>query len=78
MAANIYLIEKCWIDPDENVYSNAIGYDPYGYMTDENKVKEFCESKGYFTHDDYPWPISKNDKVYKYTYREINFIDFIE
>lgn len=69
---SIFLIEKGWIDPMEN--SNADGYEPFAYKLNEQEVKDFCTSKGFWTSDDcwsikYKYP---DNKMWKYRYKEIH------
>jgi len=71
----IFLIEKGWIDPMEN--RNADGYDPYGFMLNEDEAREFCDSKGYWAQNDC-WSIMdfiyKDGKMPKYKYKKLNII----
>jgi hypothetical protein len=72
----IYLIEKGWIDTMENY--DADGYNPYGFMLEEEEAKTFCESQGYWTHKDC-WSIIagityKDGKMPKYRYKKLDII----
>jgi len=61
----IFLIEKIWTDSMENEIDSAVGYDSWGYMTNEKNAKEFCEKGKTFTQNDC-WAIRENMPEYRY------------
>ena len=69
---SVFLIEKGWIDPMENI--NTDGYMPFGYKFNEDEAKKFCESKGFWTENDcYSIAYKTDGKMAKYKYTEIPF-----
>ncbi len=43
----IFLIEKAWLDPMENI--NADGYEPAGFVETEEEAQKICTEGGYYT-----------------------------
>ena len=70
MADLVYLIEKIWVDPLENLSQNALGYKVIGFVTEEQTAKDFCSKGRMFTPKDC-WAIgtreTHNMPEYKYT-----------
>jgi len=62
----IFIIEKGWIDPMEN--RDAHGYNIFGYTLSEERAKDFCDAKGFWTQDDC-WSI--RGKIPKFRYKKV-------
>jgi hypothetical protein len=66
MAKNIvYLIEKIWTDSLENQPSAAVGYEPHGFVFDEEKAKKICAKGRKYTGKDC-WAILEPMPEFRY------------
>lgn len=52
----IYLIKKLWVDPMENVGSEAMGYSTIGYVLTRDEADRIC-SLDRVKRTEYPWPL---------------------
>lgn len=70
MMNEVYLIERGWVDPMEN--RDADGYDPVGFVTDEDKAKKICAEGGYFTAEQC-WSVQfyPDKKMPKFRYKKL-------
>ena len=77
--SKIYVITETLLDSWENESSEAVTWKVIGYMTDEQKAKEFCEKGGQYKSGDC-WairdPFYKDGCVDKYSYKELPEVGF--
>lgn len=65
----LYAIEKIWIDPLENQYSAAVGYDTVGYANTKEEAEEIV-SKGGVLPKGACWAVSED--MPKFRYKRLN------
>lgn len=65
----IYVIERLWYDSMEN--HNSYGYTIIGYLSTEEKAKDFCTQGGKTTADEH-WAFTVD--MPNYRYKELNHL----
>ena len=68
----VYLIEKIWTDSLENEISAAVGYEPFGFMVNEEAAKNFC-AKGRLYKQKDCWAI--RDSLPEYRYKPVKQVE---
>jgi hypothetical protein len=73
MMNDIFLIFKGWIDPMEN--RDADGYDPIGFVTNEDAAKRICDEGGFYTAEQC-WSIQfhPDKKMPKFKYIKLPYL----
>jgi hypothetical protein len=66
----IFLIERAWIDPMENL--NVDGYDLIGFVRTEEEAQRICTEGGYYTSKDC-WSIQfyPEERLRKFKYTKL-------
>jgi len=67
----IFLIQRIWIDSLENQSSNAVGYEPIGWLPTEKEAQDFVSKGRMFTRADC-WAIGYVEKeMPQFTYKKL-------
>ena len=64
------LIEKLWIDSSENAFSEAVGYEPIGYVENEILAQTFIDKVGMQKGDGWPISVGESLPILKYSILE--------
>jgi len=73
----IYVIEQIWVDSMENDTERALGYNPIGFVLEEQKAIDFCSKGRDYTSEDC-WAIGiqkKDEKLPEYRYNTIKRLE---
>jgi hypothetical protein len=68
----VYIIEKIWIDPMENHSEGAVGYNPIGFVLEEQAAIEFCKTgRDYTSKDCWAIGISQDKALPEFKYEAL-------
>lgn len=69
----IYMIERLWTDSMENQRSDAMGYNPVGFVLDYATAVNVVEAGGHKQGDG--WPIPRGESKPRFRYVRLNRVD---